>query len=186
MLPERKNIRLPRTQYVGRNTYFLTFCCQARRLIFRDSVQAFSIVGAIKEVAESKSFLVHAYCVMPNHAHVVVEGSRDDSDLERFAKTFKQLTAFRYKQESGERLWQKRFYDHVLRAADSLDAVAWYVWLNPVRAGLCAEARSYPYSGSLTIDWSAKAQSERRWVPPWKGEDKARDRDRDKDKERTT
>jgi REP-associated tyrosine transposase len=180
VLPGRKSIRLPRTHYVGRNIYFLTFCCQGRRPVFRDDLRASSIVGAIKEVAESTSFLVHAYCVMPDHIHVVAEGARDDSDLERFAKTFKQLTAFRYKQVTGERMWQKRFYDHILRATDSLDTVAWYVWLNPVRAGLCADARSYQYSGSLTVDWNGKAQSEKRWVPAWKGGGK------DLGKERTT
>jgi putative transposase len=180
MLPERKNIRLPRTQYVGRNTYFLTLCCEDRRPIFRDASHASSIVQALETIAESKSFLVHAYCVMPDHVHLVVEGSRDDSDLERFAKTFKQVTAYQHKRESGERLWQTRFYDHILRGTDSLDAVAWYAWLNPVRVGLCSDARIYPYSGSLTVDWNGKAQSEKRWVPQWKGGGK------DLGKERTT
>lgn len=105
---------------------------------------------------------------MPDHFHLIVEGAQDESDLVHFAKTLKQLTAFRYKQETGERLWQRRYYDHILRGNDSLDQVLWYVWLNPVRAGLCTDARSYPYSGSFTLDWNEKPRSEAAWVPPWK------------------
>jgi len=103
---------------------------------------------------------------MPDHFHLIVEGARDESDLAHFAKTLKQLTAFRYKQQSGQRLWQSRYYDHILRASDSLDRVLWYVWLNPVRAGLCPDPHTYPYSGSFTLDWNNKMQADENWVPP--------------------
>jgi putative transposase len=122
----------------------------------------------LKSVSESNVFLVHGYCLMPNHFHFIVEGARDESDLIHFAKTLKQLTAFRYKKEAGERLWQRRYYDHILRSNDSLDQVLWYVWLNPVRAGLSTDPQSYPYSGSFTLNWSGSPQPEATWVPPWK------------------
>jgi putative transposase len=191
MLPERKTIRLDPSRYLGRNIYFLTFCCEGRARVFGNADRALWIVEMIrkeavdrieaqprKEAAHLKvaptkentkdEFLVHAYCAMPDHVHVVVEGASDGSDVGRFVKAFKQVTAFYYKQETGERLWQKKYYDHILRGSDSLDAVMWYVWLNPVRAGLCEDARSYAYSGSFTLDWNGKSLSVEKWVPPWK------------------
>jgi putative transposase len=165
---ERKIIRLAQFKYLGRNTYFLTFCSDGRQRVFHDSSLASSIVSSLKTVSESTAFLVHGYCLMPDHFHLVIEGARDESDLVHFAKTLKQLTAFRYKQETGQRLWQRRYYDHILRTNDSLDQVLWYVWLNPVRANLCTDAKSYPYSGSFTLDWNISRQTETNWVPPWK------------------
>jgi len=105
---------------------------------------------------------------MPDHLHIVVEGANDESDMARFVKAFKQVTAFRYKAETGGRLWQKKYYDHVLRALDSLDAVLGYVWMNPVRTGLCADWREYPHSGSFTMEWNGRAMDEKGWTPPWK------------------
>ena len=171
MLPERKSNRLARSRYLGRNTYFVTVCCDGRRQVFCNSLAASSILRNLKTVSESNSFLVHGYCVMPDHFHVIAEGARDESDLNEFVRVFKQVTAFQHKKEHGEQLWQKGYYDHVLRASDSLDAVLWYVWSNPVRAGLCTDARSYAHSGSFTLDWSGAARGEVDWEPPWKNAD---------------
>jgi putative transposase len=162
---ERKIIRLAQPKYYGRNIYFLTFCCEGRQPVFHDSSLASSIVSTLKNVSESTAFLVHGYCFMPDHFHLVIEGAHDESDLVHFAKTLKQLTAFRYKQETGQRLWQRRYYDHILRTNDSLDQVLWYVWLNPVRANLCTDARSYPYSGSFTLDWNIRFKPKRSGFP---------------------
>jgi hypothetical protein len=52
-------------------------------------------------------------------------------------------------------LWQKGFYDHVLRSGESTDGAAWYVFMNPVRAGLVKRAQDWPYSGSFVFRWAA-------------------------------
>jgi hypothetical protein len=45
--------------------------------------------------------------------------------------------------------WQEGFFDHVLRSSES-DAQKWeYVHLNPVRAGLVADAEEWPYQGEV-------------------------------------
>jgi len=168
MPDERKKIRLEPPRYLGRNIYFLTFCCERRQRVFVDAASAASVVAILRKVSESTAFLVHGYCVMPDHLHLVLEGARDDSDMKRFRKTFKQMTSFHCRSELDERLWQKAFYDHILRASDSLDKVLWYAWMNPVRAGLCADPHDYAHSGSFTMDWGGKALSQLGWVPPWK------------------
>jgi len=168
MPSERKIIRLAPNRYLGRNIYFVTFCTDGRRPAFQPSDQAIWIIQTLKQVSDASGFQVHAYCVMPDHVHIVVEGASDMSDLGQFVKAFKQLTAFHYKKRSGQALWQRRFYEHILRPSDSLDAVIWYVWLNPVRAELCADPKSYPHSGSFTSDWGDKPQNKDGWMPPWK------------------
>ena len=164
----RKRTRLAADQYRGRRVYFLTLCCARRRPVFRSPVRAGWFTERLAEVAEDLGFLVHAWCVMPDHVHLLVEGATAASDLLAFAKDLKQKTAYAAKRTSRLELWQPRFYDHILRPTDSLDRVAWYIWMNPVRKGLCAEPEQYPFSGSSTVEWKRKQRPIGEWNPPWK------------------
>jgi REP element-mobilizing transposase RayT len=129
----------------------------------------------------ANQFDISAYCVMPNHFHMLAIGKREGSDLLEFVEALKRTTtyesSFRQKQKkratagrptTSTWLWQKKFYDHILRETDNEIAVAAYIWMNPVRAGLCADARDYPFSGSFTMDWKKAITSAESWVPDWK------------------
>ena len=85
---------------------------------------------------------------MPDHLHLLVEGS-EASDLPVFVKDFKQRTGFQYRRARGQSLWQKSYYDHILRTEEDVHGVARYIVGNPVRAGLVAAAKDYPYCGSF-------------------------------------
>jgi putative transposase len=164
----RKEIRLPRDQYTGTKTYFVTICCEDRRPIFLDANRAKTALDALKRVSEAMGFLVHAYCLMPDHAHFLVEARSATSNLIKFVAQWKQSTGFAFRQELPRRFWQRRFYDHILRRPEDSDAVAWYIWMNPVRKGIVAEASQYPFSGSFTVEWPKNPPANERWVPPWK------------------
>jgi REP element-mobilizing transposase RayT len=166
--PPRKNIRLPAINYGGRGIHFLTLCCEFKRRPFLKTEFAHEIIDDLRKYAEQKQFAVHAYCVMPNHLHMLAEGRDHSCDLLSFLKIFKQVTAYKYKSRTGKRLWQKKFYDHILRPSDSQDAVAWYIWLNPVRANLCADFRDYFCSGSFTMAWPKQKPENGTWIPAWK------------------
>jgi len=164
----RKNIRLHSSRYRGRSWFFITICCEARSPVFSDRKIAQVSIDHLKERAKRYHFDVHAYCAMPDHFHALVEGLAPDSDLLLFTRSFKQTTSREYSKECGTPLWQKKFYDHILRPKDSPEAVAWYIWMNPVRKGLCNQPFLYPYSGSFTEQWKNKLQPQDQWMPPWK------------------
>lgn len=111
---------------------------------------------------------VYAYCVMPDHVHILVQGAGAASDLLEFVKEFKQRVECGLRWVRGRELWQKKFYDRILRPRDSLDRIAAYIWMNPVRKGLCRAATEYRYSGSCVVDWEEIAQVTEPWVPEWK------------------
>ena len=73
---------------------------------------------------------------MPDHLHVLLHGGKASADLLGFVKVFKHKTSFHFARHTGKRLWQTSFYDHILRGDEAPADVAWYIWLNPVRAGL--------------------------------------------------
>lgn len=154
---ERKNIRLPMQNYVGQRTYFLTLCCDRRRPAFRSPTLARWIIDNLHKQV-SGDFAILAYCVMPDHVHIVLNGLNHTSDFLRFVKAFKQRTGFHYHKKHRHRLWQPKFYDHILRPKDTLDSVLWYVWWNPVRKNLCTAPGLYPFSGPFTAEWNADNQ----------------------------
>jgi len=168
MIVRRKNIRLSREKYVGKRIYFITICTEERRRIFQDSAHANALIAELRRVAARMNVLVHAFCVMPDHVHVLVEGKEANTDLLKFVTQWKQGTGYVLRQELPPRFWQRRFYDCVLRRATDSESVAWYIWMNPVRKGIVKEPQAYPFSGSFTVEWPRAMPVERTWVPPWK------------------
>jgi REP element-mobilizing transposase RayT len=63
---------------------------------------------------------------MPEHLHLLIAGSAK-SHLSSFMKAFKQTTSYRYKNATGQPLWQKSFYDHIIRDEKDCEAALFYV-----------------------------------------------------------
>ncbi len=80
--------------------------------------------------------------------HLLVHGE-PESEMVLFVKDFKQRTAYAYRRTHASVLWQKSYYDHVLRTEEDVRKVARYIVANPVRAGLVRTASDYPYCGSF-------------------------------------
>jgi putative transposase len=109
----------------------------------------------LSRAAAGNGFDVLAYCFMPDHVHLLVEGN-EGADLIEFVRVFKQRTAYYYKNAAGNPLWQRSFHDRVLRGEEGTEAVARYIWNNPVRKGLASSATDYPFIGSFVLpvtDW---------------------------------
>ncbi|MBI3491264.1 MAG: transposase [Acidobacteria bacterium] len=133
--------------YLGPQRYFLTFCTRDRQSVFMADVVD-ETLDQIRRTARDEAFAILAYCFMPDHVHLLIEGTRDDSNLQRFAKLSKQRSGAAFALKHRRRLWQEGFHDRVLRADDDAKAVARYIVANPVRAALVESPIEYPYSGS--------------------------------------
>jgi putative transposase len=163
-----KNIRLPADRYRGGGWFFITFCCEQRRAVFREPECCEWFLRNLAATSGGRAIAVHAFCLMPDHIHLLAQGLEPSSDLLKFLKSLKQKTGFEYKQKKGVQLWQKKSYDRILRSEDSPDSVAWYIWMNPVRGGICGSPREYAWSGSLTGAGPHAAPLTEYWTPPWK------------------
>jgi putative transposase len=167
---ERKNIRLLASSYRGRRLYFVTLCFHNRRRLGTNPRLVRWIISQLRKHAATGEFFVHAYCVMPDHIHVLAAGATDSSYLAKFVEAFKQETAVEFSRKAHRPLWQFKYYDRILRGVDSADRVAWYIWLNPVRQGLCSAPTDYPFLGSFTELGAKllKSSVAAEWTPPWK------------------
>jgi len=168
-----KNIRRPAVHYLGQRSYFITFCCSGRHPAFANPDRALELIAEFCHQSMACQFSVHAYCVMPDHFHALVRGLRPTSDLLAFVENLKETTTRRYESRSHRLLWQKKFHDHILRENESIEPIANYIFMNPVRKGICADPRQYPFSGSLVHDWKKLILPANGWLPAWKTSSRA-------------
>ena len=138
--------------YVGFHRYSLTFCTENRQPVFADASVVELVMRQLVRASTEQKFAVPAYCFMPDHLHMLVEGAADDSDCKRFIKAFKQYSGYYYAQKHGKTLWQRYGFEHVLRDEEVTIEVAKYILANPVRAGLAPTVEQYPHVGSLVYE----------------------------------
>jgi REP element-mobilizing transposase RayT len=149
---KRKKIHLKSFEYTGRCRYFVTICVAGKRSLFLNKLVVAPLLDLLKQTSKFYGFTVWAYCFMPDHVHILVEGLSDRSDLKKFISMFKQKSSFWYKREFGSQLWQANYYEHVLRGDEGTTEIAYYIFTNPVRKRLVEDYRDHPFSGSFQFD----------------------------------
>jgi putative transposase len=150
-MPFNLSPRLNAFEYLGFYRYFLTICTLSRTRVFVDDQPVSLVVAHLSRTADDYGFSVIAYCLMPDHIHALIEGRHPAADFREFVRIFKQRSSFEWKREWGKPLWQRSYFEHVLRDDEDTIGVAKYILENPVRAGLVERPEDYPYLGSLTV-----------------------------------
>jgi putative transposase len=125
MLPKRP--RLKTFDYTGLYRYFLTFCTRLRRPLFTDAQIVETVLAQILQSAKSCGFVIPAYVFMPDHAHLLVEGTVESADLQEFVKSAKQSSAYAYARSRNGRLWQPSYVDRILREGENTTGVIGYI-----------------------------------------------------------
>ena len=155
--------RLKTFEYKGLHRYSLTFCTRDRVRWFSDAPVVNLVLSLFVQQADEKQFGILAYCFMPDHVHLLLEGRTDTADLRSFVNEAKQRSGFEFaRQHDRRKLWQKGYYEQVLRTDESALGVARYIVANPVRAGLVREPHEYEFSGSTIFD---REQLDELWAP---------------------
>lgn len=117
-----------------------------RQQTFFDDSDYQTYIELIKALKAKAAVDIWAYCLMPNHVHLVVV-PREKQSLarlfgqahHRYAKRVNAIHDWR------GHLWQERFYSVAMDETHAFAAMR-YVELNPVRAGLCRRAHEWPWS----------------------------------------
>jgi putative transposase len=125
----------------------LTFCTAQRARHFERAAVVATAESRIQQTSIEEQFSVLAYCFMPDHLHLVVEGCAEDADLRRFVKIAKQRVVYSLREIHRVcNVWQEGFHDWVLRPDETTEDVIRYVLNNPLRAGLVEKPQDYPFS----------------------------------------
>jgi putative transposase len=145
----RKRVHLSGFDYKGgSHVFFLTLCTADKKPLFKDAEIARLIIDEMELRRKRNEIILFCFCIMPDHIHMLLSLSKGyQKGLINWVSAFKRYPARVIKRSYGvEQLWQKNFYDHVIRKDESLIKVAEYIINNPVRKGIVTEWKEYPYS----------------------------------------
>lgn len=160
-LPCRKSIRLKNYDYSNNGYYFVTICTQNREKLFGEIVGA-TLCGRpnnpdkivtkwlLKLENKFKDIKIDEYIVMPNHLHFIIKrtgehtgspGDHTGSPLRDIIGWFKTMTTNEYicGVKDGRfmpfkgHLWQRNYYEHIIRNYDDYLNIAEYIQNNPFK-----------------------------------------------------
>ncbi|MCO6441512.1 MAG: transposase [Nitrococcus mobilis] len=145
-----------RRTWIPGGTYFFTVTLLQRcgnDLLVRHIDQ---LRDVIQRVRRTRPFTIHGWMVLPDHMHCVLELPVDDADFAlrwRLIKAgfAKRVPAQEWRPEvrtrRGERgIWQRRFWEHLIRDEADFSMHMDYLHFNPVKHGLVARVVDWPHS----------------------------------------
>lgn len=147
--PARKSIRLKGYDYTSSGAYFVTICTKDRRHLLGTFVGADALVGPHIELTHYgrtvekyinsidqvyPDILVDSFTVMPNHIHFIVllsgspkAATPTKTGLPGIVNSLKGLAS----KQCGISLWQRGYYEHVVRGENDLREIREYIAHNP-------------------------------------------------------
>jgi len=137
--------RPPRISFPGA-VYHVTARGNDRAAVVRDDFDRRCLSDALAAVVGKFGWLCHAYCLMDNHYHLVVETPEANisTGMQQLNGTYAQRFNQRHKR-SGH-LFQGRFHTVLVGDEGHLLEACRYVVLNPLRAGICTRPAAWPWS----------------------------------------
>jgi putative transposase len=165
-----------RRNFVAGGTFFFTVTLADRASkLLTDHIAA--LRTAMRHARHAHPFAIDAVVVLPDHLHMVMtlpDGDADYSNRWRlmkrhFTDTVMQSGTPVARHPNGElALWQRRFWEHTIRNSRDFERHVVYIHFNPVKHGLVARVRDWPFSsfhrfvrqGLLPEDWAGDVRQD--------------------------
>ena len=126
-------------------TYFLTFVCAQRRRLFQVERNAELMMSVLQTNRAKSRFELHAYVIMPNHAHLILTPAPDVS-LEKAVQFIKGGFSFLLKSKMD--VWERGYNETRVRDAEAFSSIRTYIEANPVRKHLCGMPLEFRFSSA--------------------------------------
>jgi putative transposase len=147
--------------------YLITTVTRDRQPVFADDANVRLLLATIHQAKSLYPFAMLGYVVMPEHMHLLIrlgEATRIDKLMQSIKWNYTRSHKLAHGLAASQSLWQPGYWDRLIRAEDDLDRCLAYVHFNPVKHGLCVDARTYRYSSLAEylrrgwygdVDWGA-------------------------------
>jgi putative transposase len=146
----RKSLRLPGYDYSQAACYFITICTHQRRQSLSRIQDSATVLTDLGKLAEQNwlmlpqwfsSVTLDAYVIMPNHIHGILLALAHSTDQLEAASLLSIIRAFKSsatrewhcQYNSAQPIWQRGFYDHVIRDERALYKIREYIAWNPAQ-----------------------------------------------------
>ncbi len=158
MRKERKHLRrLDRVYLPARaHIFYLTCCVRGRSPLLANAAAVDILVDSWRAAPSLFGWAIGRYVVMPDHVHFFAAPCGDKAkSLSVFVGSWKSWTRKEMRTTVRPSFgWQREFFDHLLRSAESYGQKWEYVRMNPARARLVVSPDEWPYQGEIaTLEW---------------------------------
>ena len=119
--------------------------------IFYNMIDKHKFIMILAEAHNKFEFKIHAYCLMNNHFHLLIEIF--DSPISKTMQTIQQRYAiyFNHTYHSKGHVFQSRYYSRLIDNTNDFLNVSKYIHMNPVAAGLVTHPQDYQWSSYATF-----------------------------------
>ena len=150
-MPVRKNLRLAEYDYSQPGAYFVTICTKDRKNLLGSVVGGDAHIAPYTRLSTTgevvKKYLltipgIGYYVIMPNHVHMILHISSSDvlrgpmwasaptkTSVAKLVRSWKTLVS----KELGYSIWQRSYYDHIVRDEKEYLQIAQYIEDNPAK-----------------------------------------------------
>ncbi len=130
--------------------YFFTVVTYERRRLFAETHNVDLLREAFAHTKSRRPFSMDAIVILPDHLHCVWRLPEGDTDFSGRWRAIKQFVSRRIdapRSPRGEKLvWQRRFWEHLIRDEEDWRRHVDYIHFNPVKHGLVHAPEDWPYS----------------------------------------
>jgi putative transposase len=136
--------------YISGGTYFFTVVTDGRRPMFADDANVTLLRDAFRYVKTRRPFDIIAAVVLPDHLHTMwglPEGDSDFSTRWQMIKTaFSRKVDASLRRDGSKRIWQPRFWEHLIRDEEDYQKHLDYIHFNPVKHGYTSKPGDWQHS----------------------------------------
>ncbi len=124
---KRKQLRLKRYDYSSNGYYFVTIGVKNKQRCLEGCKKM--IISALESMpARFKGVSIDYFTIMPNHLHIIFVFQDSQVSLGKVVRSFKAVVGRFY----GTGLWQRGYYEHIIRSEKALNKIRRYIENNPV------------------------------------------------------
>ena len=153
-----------RRYHVPNAIYFIVAVTRDRRRVFAEKTDMDLFYDVVRKVRQIKPFNLFAHSFIPDHINLLIKPT-GKANISRIMLSIQRTFTLTYKEVHGIAtslsLWQRRFWDHIIRDENDLKRHLDYIHYNPVKHGLVACPEDYPYSSYRY--WLERGYYEERW-----------------------
>ena len=139
-LPKRRSsLRLEGFDYSSEGCYFVTINCRENKKYFAKNRIGDIIKNNIEKLNGAFSLTIGECAIMENHLHLMITiKNGNNTNLSRVIQSFKSLIAKEVREKLGiyDKIWQRGFYDHIIRNEKDYREKMKYIMNNPLNIEL--------------------------------------------------
>jgi len=145
--------------------YFFTVVTSLRKPVFSSETSVQILRNAVRDEMQRRPFSIEAAVVLPDHIHCIWQLPNNDSDYSSRWREIKKSVTKKIGTDSNTRnegdIWQRRFWEHLIRNDDDWRSHMDYIHYNPVKHGYVENPAQWKWSsfnrwvarGAYQADW---------------------------------